>query len=273
MRNCFAIVCATALMVAHPALASDFSKMAEPAFARSMLLSPERQMEVNCAVIAYLPFRKVEVLDVLEEIPPEEPMADTGGSIEAATHKEEAPPEVVFEMPLSEEQAENLRAAVLARLRSDIGDDERAFDTFEMRFGAFAPDWDYSAETIAIKAENRGTLAEKCEAIFDAAGAGQLEIALSPASAAPIALPDVDTCLAYDLVGKKSKYYADYAYLHQEGDGETLYQQLLGPRGKMRRAREKQIATLAASLTELSPDNAALRLMPCLSTFSAALRK
>jgi hypothetical protein len=49
---CFAAVAAVATLPPSPASASDFSRLSEPSFARSMLLSPRRSREAQCGALA-----------------------------------------------------------------------------------------------------------------------------------------------------------------------------------------------------------------------------
>ena len=87
-------------------------------------------------------------------------------------------------------------------------------------------------------------------------------------SPAPIVLPDVDTCLAYDLIGQKSTEYHDFAdFLHSDVNGDSMYEMLLGKKGAKRSAREKAIEAKAETM-EITPQLAALRMLACVPVFA-----
>lgn len=259
MKLLQAFLISLSLGLTCPAAASDFSQLAEPAFGRMMLLTADRHKEANCAALAFLPFWKPEVIEVMEAGTDEE--AEAIGEDAAP-----APPQITFEMLLTEPQAEQLKAAVLLRLQSDIGDDKWAAEALEQAYNRLAPNWDYSQENIERTRRYREELKPECQAIFDAVAADQLERQLSPASAEPIALPDVDTCLAYDLIARKSDSYEQLSYLHEEGPTD-LYTEIVGPKGPKRRAKEKEIAALADTIRDVSPDVASSRLIACMPVF------
>jgi hypothetical protein len=249
------------LALTCPAAASDFSQLAEPAFGRMMLLSADRHKEANCAALAFLPFWKPEVIEFME----------AGADEEAESIGEDAAPavpQITFEKLLTEPQAERLKAAVLLRLQSDIGDEKWATEAFEHAHNRMAPSWDYSQENIERTGRYREELKPECQSIFDAVVADQLEGQLSPASAEPIALPDVDTCLAYDLMARKSDSYDQLSYLHEDGPYD-LYTEIVGRKGPKRRAKEKEIAALADTIKDVSPDVASSRLIACMPVFFA----
>ncbi len=288
-----------ALLLPAPLASSDFSQLGEPAFARSLMISAERQLELQCAALAYLPYRKVEVLDVLEDAegeafePIEEPSStpplDEKSGPPKSGHqpplKNEpfvVPPPVVIEAPrsniayeklLNKNEAEQLKAAVLGRMVSDIGDAEMAEEDFYRRMWGFeVPEWDSSADYAAERAAARDAYKQRCQPIFAAARTNQLETALTPPSAAPIALMDVDTCLAFDLIAKASPDYRQYSILSDDRD-EELYTMLVGPKGQNRKAREQKIASLAVSMGKVDPKLALTKAIPCLATYMTEIRK
>lgn len=247
------------------AKASDFSELANPSFARSMMIDAERNKESFCAALAYLPYRELEIFDVQDE--PIEPL-DAPPTLKAAPDAEPIP-EDEFEKLLTKEQAVTLRDAVLLRLASDIGNANMAYVLFESRAMILAPEAWNEAEDFEHKATTRERFKADCAPIYAAVANGSLEKALSPASAAPIALPDVTTCLAYDLIARNSPEYETMGFGNFHRDG--LYKKLVGPKGTKRRLREKEIAARAASLPDVQPEVAARRLMPCIAVFATEL--
>jgi hypothetical protein len=286
---------------------SDFSQLAEPAFARSLMITPERHIELRCAALAYLPYRKFEVFDVADEPeymdePTDEMIEGAEGRLSqypysekmAAPNISDAPPskyepivappfavdlgglpekQFEYDKILSEAEAERLKAAVVSRLISDTGDDKMAQQSFDHRFSEFeVPYWDASEVITAERKSRRETAAHSCAAMFDAARTNTLEANLSPASAEPIALMTVDTCLAYDLIAQKSPDYNTYSILADNRRDET-YAMLVGPKGRARKAREKTIAAVAASMGEVDPQFAVTKSIPCLATYIIEMKK
>jgi hypothetical protein len=249
---------------AAPARASDFSQFGEPSFARSMLMSDERKNELLCSTLAYLPYRKI-VVDVVDEMLIDEP------GLEDASSKQKQMPKIAFEELLNEAQAETLKEQVLLRVTSDVGDSDMAGQMFEGYYSYYISDWDPSDEEIARVALSRKIGKEKCSDIFNAARTGQLETILSPASAKPIALIDLETCLAYDLIARDAPNYIDYAVF--SGQNDEAYAILFGPKGAKRKAREKEIAAHALTLGTVKPEYAAVMQMPCLATYAIEFKK
>jgi hypothetical protein len=249
---------------AAPAHASDFGQFGEPSFARSMLMSDERKNELLCATLAYLPYRKIEA-DIVDEMLIDEP------GLEDSSNKQKQMPKIAFEEVLTKAQAEKLKAQILTRVTSDVGDSAMADQMFEGYYSYYTSDWDISDEEIAQKASTRKNVKERCSDIFNAARAGQLEAALSPASAKPIALIDLETCLAYDLIARDAPNYIDYAVF--SGQNDEAYAILFGPKGAKRKAREKEIAAHALTLGTVKPEYAAVMQMPCLATYAIEFKK
>jgi hypothetical protein len=249
---------------AAPVRASDFGQLGEPSFARSMLMSAERKNELLCATLAYLPYRKIAV-DVVDEM-----LIDEAG-IEDTSSKKQPLPKITFEELLTKAQAETLKTQILTRVTSDVGDSAMAGQMFEGYYSYYTEDWDPSEEEMAGRALNRKNAKKKCSDIFNAARAGQLETSLSPASTKPIALIDLETCLAYDLIARDAPNYREFAVL-REDDDET-YTKLVGPKGPKRKAREKEIAAHALTLGKVDPEYAAVMQMPCLATYAIEFKK
>jgi hypothetical protein len=249
---------------AAPAHASDFGQFGEPSFARSMLMSDERKNELLCATLAYLPYRKIEA-DIVDEMLIDEP------GLEDTSNKQKPLPKIAFEELLTKAQAETLKEQILMRVASDVGDNDMAGQMFEGYYSYYTSDWELSDEEIAQKALNRKNIKEQCFDIFNAARAGQLETILSPASAKPIALIDLETCLAYDLIGRDAPNYREYGVLR--GDDDETYAILFGPKGPKRKAREKEIAAHALTLGTVKPEYAAVMQMPCLATYATEFKK
>ncbi len=263
LRNSFFLTL-LALFVAQSAGASDFSGLANPAFGRSLLISPERQNELNCAALAYLPYQKMDMLEVADEVA----VDATDVQIAAPVQQQ---PSIVFEELLTKTQAEDLKAQVILRVLSDVGDREMAIEMFAIRMHQFAPAWDVSDEAIAQKARVRDAVKPGCASIFEAAQASNLANVLASASAEPIALPDVNTCLAYDRIAQKSRNYANYDFLHGSGSGD-VYTRIVGPKGAQRTAREAEIAAVATRLEPIEPEIAGSRLIACLPVFAKVIR-
>jgi hypothetical protein len=247
-----------------PARASDFSKLGEPSFARSMLISAERRIELSCATLAYLPYRKIEA-DILDEmLIGEVGLEDTGS-------KQKPMPKIAFEKLLTEPQAETLKAQTLLRVASDVGDRAIADQMFEGYYSKYIADWDPTEEAIAKMALKRENAKEKCSDIFNAARTDQLETMLSPASAKPIALIDLETCLAYDLIARDASNYSELQVFR--GDDDEIYTKLVGPKGPKRKARKKEIAAHALTLGTIKPEYAAAMQIPCLATYVSEFKK
>lgn len=293
------------LTLPAPIGSSDFSQLGEPAFARSLMISPERHVELQCAALAYLPYRKLDVIDVANEPeygdePTDEMIAEAEAQLSQYPYSEKmvapnffdeppskyelniAPPAAVeelgdgpekqfaYEKILTEAEAESLKSAVVSRLVSDIGDDKMAQQSLDQRFTEFeVPFWDESEENIAARKLRRETMANACASLFDAARANTLDANLSPASAEPIALMTVDTCLAYDLIARKSSDY-DVSGILSDRDA---YAALVGPKGSARKARMQKISAVAASLGKVDPRVAAAKSIPCLATYVTELKK
>jgi hypothetical protein len=260
------------LIINPSAVASDFSQMGEPAFARSLMLSKERQNELNCAALASLPFHQRQNLEMISLPEDEPPISETDRSIVASTPKAEPRPPIVYEQLLSETDAEHLKTAVMRRLVSDIDDQKMATEHFGMRLSRLMEDWDTSAEGLVRIAKRREDMKSACREIFIAARSGDIEKVLTPSSIEPIVLPDIDTCLAYDLIAKKSPDYADYNFLHEDHGG-SLYDMIVGPKGPRRKARETEIAEKASSLGNIDATIAARSLITCLPTFAVYFRR
>ena len=252
-----------ALPSISPATASDFSGLANPAFGRSILLGTERREESDCAALAYLPFQETDIIEI----------ADTEAAQDVQNINTPSASENRYEEFLGKADAERLRNAVIIRLASDIGDEAVASDFFEVAMRKMTLNWERSAENIVRKEAFRKAIAAKCSAIFNAAHEDRLQDVLMVPSPTPIALPDVDTCLAYDLIGQKSPEYHDFAdYLHSDRDGDSMYDMLVGQKGAERSAREKAIEAKAVQI-EITPQLAALRMLACLPVFAEEFRR
>ncbi|RDV07212.1 hypothetical protein DXH95_07535 [Sphingorhabdus pulchriflava] len=255
------------LPLISPAAASDFSGLANPAFGRSILLGSERRQEADCAALAYLPFQETDIIDIADaEAAEDAPTGDRNINTPPASENQ-------FDEFLSKADAERLKNAVIIRLASDVGDEAVAYDLFGSLMWRMTPSWEGSAEDIARKEAFRKAIAPKCGAIFNAARDDHLQEVLTAVSATPISLPDVDTCLAYDLIGQKSSEYHDYAdYLHSDRDGDSMYNLLLGKGGAKRSAREKAIEAKAVQI-KITPQLAALRMLACLPVLAEEFRR
>ncbi|HMS19779.1 hypothetical protein [uncultured Sphingorhabdus sp.] len=252
-----------ALPPISPATASDFSELANPAVGRSILLGSERRQEVDCAALANLPFQENDIIEI----------ADAGAGQDVQNIDTLSASENRYEEFLGKADAERLKDAVIVRLASDLGEAAVVSDFFGAAMRRMTPSWERSTEDIARKEAFRKAIAPKCSAIFNAAHEDRLQEVLMVPSLTPIALPDVDTCLAYDLIGQKSPEYHDFAdYLHSDMDGGSMYEMMLGKKGAKRSAREKAIEAKAAKM-DITPQLAALRMLACLPVLAEEFRR
>ncbi len=248
--------------------ASDFSKLADPALARTALLSKERRAEVMCATLAHLPYDTFEYIDVLDPSDQQAPDAAPPSDKPASS----TPPPITYDILLDQAQADQLFQTVYSRLTSDLGSADFALNFMQTVRKAFTPHWDYSAENVAQRAKNRTEYALRCAQIFAAAKTDQLDTALSAASAAPLALPDVLTCLAYDHLARDLDGYRETSAVP---DFDVKAQRMFyGPKGPKRKARMQAIAVHAATLDTMEPRTLLSRLMlPCLAVYAAEIKR
>lgn len=123
-----------AVGVTAPSMASDFSELAEPSFARAMLLSPRRSMEAQCGALARADAR-------------------LNRSMKAA-------------------DAEAIAGEILRLLTAELGDSKRADELVSgERFGPH--DYD-DAETAKRRLADMDLIGKHCTPLFDAFRSGGL---------------------------------------------------------------------------------------------------
>ncbi len=219
------------LMVANSASASDFSGLADPGFARMSMLSPQRFLEVKCVAAA------------------NGALSDTIGT-----------------KPLNQAEAARLTKAVSERLATNLGSAKAAKDNLDMHVMWSSPEWGYDKVSLAeIRAERAEQFAQ-CTQIYAAARTDTLAATLEAPSDKPITLPDLDTCLAYDLLARPLPEYPDYGFV-SERDNE-VYERLMEPKGPVRTAHEAVIAKRAEELKGTAPQIILVRAgITCLATY------
>lgn len=217
------------------ALASDFSKMGDPTYARVVLISDARRLELDCAGLALSGF-------------------DEAG----------------LNQPLSREQAKQLGDAVTARLATELGGKEAAASFLDNKAAFLIPYGDDELQKEVT--EKRKSLEPECQAIYSAAKSGQLDGVLQAASPQPLALPDIDTCLAYDLIAQKDPEYESYSILGESD--RDLYNIIVGPTGEARTAKEAVVAKMASGMANITPAMAKTKLVwPCMPVYIEELKK
>lgn len=134
-----------------------------------------------------------------------------------------------------------LASAVTARLETELGSRKWAIEMIEL--SDYADTQDEKADRDARYAG----LAPKCAPLFSALRAGTLSAELAPLEGSPIALPDVETCLAFDLLAQKLDPPAPDNLFGKSG-GTEMRSVLLGRTPEDRAARSQRVATLAVGL-------------------------
>lgn len=131
-------------------------------------------------------------------------------------------------------EAQLLRSAVDRRLSAELGSRKWALEMLEPRdrYDGSEPDAGY--------ADMAGTCAAHLAALRD----GSIEAKLAPLGGDPIALPDLDTCLAYDLLARR----ADPPIQDNMFNDQDLRDRLMGATGEERKARAARAEAIAASL-------------------------
>lgn len=145
------------------------------------------------------------------------------------------------EKGVTPQESLTLRAAVTARLETELGSRDWAVKMLDFT-DLNSPNFE-AAEREAAFAE----LAPKCAPLFSALRAGTLPAALAPLSGSPIALPDIETCLAYDVLAQKLDPPVQDNLFGTSG-GDEMRSDLLGKTPEERAARSQRVAALAVGL-------------------------
>jgi hypothetical protein len=224
------------LMVANSASASDFSGLADPGFARMSMLSPQRFLEVKCVAGA------------------NGALADTVGT-----------------KPLTQAEAARLTKAVSERLATNLGSEKAAKDNLDMHAIWSSPEWAYDNEKLDRIRADRSEQSAQCTQIYAATRSDTLAAILEAPSDKPITLPDLDTCLAYDLLARPLPDYKDYGFVSERNN--EVYEQLMEPKGPARTAHEAVIAKRAEELKDTAPQIILVRAgITCLATYMDVIR-
>lgn len=134
-------------------------------------------------------------------------------------------------------EAQLLRSAVTKRLASELGSRKWAIKALEPRerYDGREPDADYA------------DMAGSCAAHLAALRDGTIEAKLAPLGGDPIALPDLDSCLAYDLLARRS----DPPIRDSMFNDRELRDRLLGSTDDERKARAARAEAIAAAMPPL----------------------
>lgn len=220
----------TASQLATSSQASDFSQIGEPAFARALLISPQRQQEALCVAVAHYQGRADNTLGAAD--------------------------------------VQHMADALAARLTEEIGDSKNARELVETRFGWFdATDQD-SAEDRKLKGGVAAEIAARCKPLLDAyrsGGVAAFEAKLVP-SEGLIPLLSLPRCIALtEYVAARDpnpmfdkEGLVELHQLAREGRSEADIRQL-----------EEAIAAERVLLAEAKPDLEQLGARPiaCMATF------
>lgn len=225
-----AFLAAALTLAAQPALASDFSRLGDPAFARTLLLGQQRTLEATCASIAI--------------------------------HR----PQVVGNV--APRDAQVMGDLVAQRLIDEIGVEKDAREFLEDRAGWFdSNDFD-STKSKKLKAEVLANFARKCAPLLDSyrtGGKAGFEATLLP-SRGLIPLLSLPRCIALTEYVSARDPHAMFDKEQLAEVNEIAHHGLSeGDRKSLDSAIGAERATLAKSKPD--PDVLAATPMACLATF------
>lgn len=229
MRAALVAAIATSLLAA-PSPGSDFSQIGEPAFARALLISPQRSLEIFCVSLAFNEARN-------------------GG-------------------PFREADAQAMADALVNRLADEIGEERNARDLVDGRVGWFDSGEQDSADTKALKKGVAAEIGQRCKPLLDgfrSGGQAGFTAKLAP-SEGLVPLLSLPRCIALtEYVSArdphpmfKGKDLADLHKLAREGRSEAEIKQL-----------DAAIAAERAKLASVKPDLEEMGARPiaCMATF------
>lgn len=225
-----AVAAISASLLAAPVQASDFSQIGEPAFARALLISPQRSLEIFCVSLAFYEARN-------------------GG-------------------PFREADAQAMADALVNRLVDEIGEERNARELVDGRVGWFDSGERDSADTEALKKGVAAEIGQRCKPLLDgyrSGGKAGFTAILAP-SEGLIPLLSLPRCIALtEYVSARDpnpmfqeKDLADLHKLAREGRSDAEIRQL-----------EEAIAAERALLAKAKPDAEEMGARPiaCMATF------
>lgn len=230
MKAIFIVVAAA--VMATPAPASDFSRLAKPGFARGLLLSADRQHELSCVALATARVR----------------LKRGGSATDAAAMSD----------------------ALRALLTVELGDAAEARDLVEQRSSVWGPhSYDSRAEA-AQRLKVVDAMSAQCAPLddkFRTGGAAGFRAALSP-SGGLISLLPLPECIA--LAERSAREGGAQSFFHAQ-DIEELQASIDEGRTISERAALRQaVAASQKSLdgAKMDPRSLSMRALSCLAVFS-----